>query len=104
MGGFGTWDVLARHPDLVAAAVPICGGGNPAKAGKMTGVPIWVFHGDKDEAVKVEQSRTMVEAVKKAGGDVKYTEYPGVGHNSWEKAYAEPELLKWMMSQKRKSK
>ena len=104
MGGFGTWDVLARHPEMVAAAVPICGGGKPDKAEKMTGVPIWVFHGDKDEAVRVERSREMVEALKKAGGNVQYTEYPGVGHNSWEKAYAEPELLKWMMSQKRKAK
>lgn len=104
MGGFGTWDVLARHPEIVAAAVPICGGGKPEKAEKMAGVPIWVFHGDKDEAVKVERSREMVEALKKAGGNVQYTEYAGVGHNSWEKAYAEPELLKWMMSQKRKAK
>lgn len=104
MGGFGTWDILARQPELVAAAVPICGGGNPARAERMTGVPIWVFHGDQDPAVKVEQSRRMVEAIKKAGGDVKYTEYAGVGHDSWIKAYAEPELLKWMMAQKRKAK
>lgn len=104
MGGYGTWDLLSRHADLVAAAVPICGGGDESKAPAMKGVPIWAFHGDKDTAVIPERSRRMVEAVKKAGGTVKYTEYPGVGHNSWDPAYADKELLPWMFAQKRSGK
>jgi predicted peptidase len=67
-------------------------------------VPIWVFHGAKDTAVIPERSRNMVAAVKKAGGNVKYTEYPEVGHDSWNKAYADPELLPWLFAQKLKSR
>lgn len=102
MGGFGTWDLIQRHPTMFAAAIPICGGGAVGRADRMTSTPIWAFHGDKDETVPVDRSRQMVEAVKKAGGDVRYTEYPGVGHDSWVKAYAEPELLEWMLKQRRK--
>jgi predicted peptidase len=101
MGGYGTWDLLARQPKLFAAGVPVCGGGDESTAEKIAQVPIWVFHGDKDNAVPVARSRTMVEALKKAGGHPKYTEYPGVGHNSWDKAYADPELMKWLFAQKR---
>lgn len=102
MGGFGSWDILARHPGLFAAAAPICGGGDPAKAAAMKGTPIWAFHGDQDKAVPVQRSRDMVAAIKKIDGNVKYTEYPGVGHDSWIKAYGDPELLKWMLAQKKK--
>ncbi|MBY0229214.1 MAG: prolyl oligopeptidase family serine peptidase [Gemmataceae bacterium] len=77
MGGFGTFDLLAREPGLFAAAVPICGGGDPKTAERFAKVPLWVFHGDKDAQVKPEQSRRMVDAVKKAGGEPKYTEYKG---------------------------
>ncbi|HZY89547.1 MAG TPA: prolyl oligopeptidase family serine peptidase [Gemmataceae bacterium] len=101
MGGYGTWDLLARQPKLFAAAAPVCGGGDESTAEKIAQLPIWVFHGDKDNAVPVARSRTMVEALKKAGGHPKYTEYPGVGHNSWDKAYADPELMKWLFAQKR---
>jgi predicted peptidase len=104
MGGYGTWDIIQRQPDTFAAAIPICGGGNTAKAERMKSTPIWAFHGDKDQAVPVDLSRKMVDAVKKAGGTVKYTEYPGVDHNSWSKAYADPELLKWMLEQRREKK
>jgi predicted peptidase len=102
MGGYGTWDLLARRPKLFAAGVPVCGGGDEGTAEKVADVPIWAFHGDKDNAVPVGRSRTMVEALKKAGGHPKYTEYAGVGHNSWDKAYADPELLKWLFAQKRR--
>jgi predicted peptidase len=101
MGGYGTWDLLARKPKLFAAGVPVCGGGDEGTAEKIANIPIWVFHGDKDNAVPVSRSRTMVEALKKAGAHPKYTEYPGVGHNSWDKAYREPELWKWLFAQKR---
>lgn len=102
MGGFGTWSIAAAHPDRWAAIAPICGGGNVKDAAKIKDIPTWVFHGDKDTAVKVEQSQKMVEALKAAGGSPKYTEYPGVGHNSWDAAYAEKEFFPWLAAQKRK--
>jgi predicted peptidase len=102
MGGYGTWDIIARHPDLFAAAVPICGGGDPGQAEKFAKLPIWVFHGGKDPVVKPERSREMVEAIKKAGGEPKYTEYPEVGHNSWVKAYQDADMMAWLFAQKRK--
>ena len=98
MGGYGTWAWAAKRPDVFAAAVPICGGGNPADAAKYGKLPIWVFHGDKDRAVKIEKSQVMVDAIKKAGGNVKFTIYPGVGHDSWTQTYDNPELYKWLLS------
>jgi len=97
MGGYGTWDAIQRYPDMFAAAVPICGGGDETGAACIK-TPVWVFHGDKDTAVPVERSRKMVAAIKAAGGNPKYTEYPGCGHNSWSGAMAEPELPKWLFS------
>jgi predicted peptidase len=102
MGGYGTWDIIARHPDMFAAAVPICGGGDPTKAEKIAKLPIWVFHGGKDPVVPPARSREMVEAIKKAGGDAKYTEYPDVGHDSWVKAYKDADMMAWLFEQKRK--
>jgi predicted peptidase len=102
MGGFGTWSLAAAHPEKWAAIVPICGGGNPADAAKIKDVPCWCFHGDADPTVKVDLSRTMVKALKDTGGSPKYTEYPGIGHNSWTKAYATKELYDWLWEQKRK--
>lgn len=101
MGGYGTWSLAAAHPDKWAAIVPICGGGHPEDAAKIKDLPCWVFHGDKDPAVKVELSREMVAALKAAGGHPKYTEFPGVGHISWDRAYATPELWTWLAEQKK---
>jgi predicted peptidase len=101
MGGYGAWDAISRYPEMFAAAVPICGGGDESKAPLIARIPVWVFHGDKDGAVKVERSRNMVAALKKAGGSPKYTEYPGVGHDSWVPAAKEPELLPWLFRQTR---
>jgi predicted esterase len=101
MGGYGTWDVIARHPKLFAAAVPVCGGGDENNAPLIKDIPIWCFHGGADPTVPTERSRNMIKALKDAGGNPKYTEYPGVGHNSWDKAYSEPELPKWLFAQKR---
>ncbi|MGD0900402.1 MAG: PHB depolymerase family esterase [Thermoguttaceae bacterium] len=101
MGGYGTWDAVVRYPGMFAAAVPVCGGGDETQAPRIAKLPIWVFHGDKDPAVKTVRSRNMVEAIRKAGGTPKYTEYPGVGHDSWTPASKEPELLPWLFSQKR---
>lgn len=102
MGGYGTWDLLTRHPGKFAAGIPVCGGGDETQAKKIAAIPVWVFHGAKDTAVKPERSRNMVKALEAAGGKPKYTEYPDVGHDSWNKAYADPETIKWLFSQKRK--
>jgi predicted peptidase len=101
MGGYGTWDMIARRPELFAAAVIVCGGGDEATAGKIAKLPQWIFHGAKDGAVKPSRSRNMVEALKKAGGNPKYTEYPEVGHDAWKPAYQDSELYKWLFAQKR---
>lgn len=101
MGGMGTFELLWRKPGFFAAAFPICGGGNPATvSGYKKGFPIWIFHGDKDPVVDVNDSRKMVTALKNAEVNVKYTEYPGVKHDSWKKAFQEPQLLSWLFSQK----
>jgi predicted peptidase len=100
MGGFGTWDIICRYPDKFAAAIPICGGGDVGKANLLTDIPVWAFHGSADNVVKVNLSRDMIKAIKDLGGNPKYTEYKGVGHNSWENAYKEEALLEWLFKQK----
>jgi predicted peptidase len=97
MGGFGTWSQAAAHPQRWAAIAPVCGGGDPKTAAQIKDIPCWCFHGDADTAVKVEKSRVMIKALKDAGADPKYNEYPGVGHNSWDRAYATPELYAWFL-------
>ena len=102
MGGMGTFEAVYRFPKLFAAAAPVCGGGDTASYGKkQRKIPFWIFHGDVDGVVEVKHSREMNARLKELGAQVKYTEYPGVNHNSWENAYAEPELLPWMFSQRR---
>lgn len=100
MGGFGTWYMLTRFPDKFAAAIPICGGGDWNQASTIAHIPVWVFHGKKDKIVLPDQSRAMVKALKKAGGDPRYTEYKKVAHDSWIQAFKEPELLSWLFSKK----
>lgn len=102
MGGFGTWDAVQRRPKFFAAAVPVCGGGDETLAKKLTGIPIWAFHGDKDTVVKPFRSQRMVDAVNQAGGNAKLTTYPGVGHNSWTQTYANKQVLAWLFAQHRK--
>jgi len=102
MGGFGTFAALAASPQTFAAAIPVCGGWAIEDAAKMKDVPLWAFHGDKDPTVPVERSRDMIEAIKKAGGSPKLTEYPGMGHSSWIPTYASDETWKWMFAQTRK--
>lgn len=100
MGGYGTWYLLTKYPDMFAAAVPICGGGDTHQADKFKHVPIWNFHGAKDTAVPVDRSRNMIRALKDSGGNPRYTEYKKVGHDSWVNAYQEPDLLPWLFAQK----
>jgi pimeloyl-ACP methyl ester carboxylesterase len=100
MGGFGTLNALANHPDMFASAYAICGGGDPSTASLMINTPLWIFHGSNDQTVPVAQSRNMYQAILEAGGTrVRYTEYPGVGHNSWENAGKEATLDLWFLSQ-----
>ncbi len=100
MGGYGTWTLGAYTPDRFAALLPICGGGNPREAARrLRKTPIWVFHGGKDFVVPVSQSEEMVEALKRAGNDVKFTVYPEAGHDSWTETYDDPEVWKWMFDQ-----
>lgn len=100
MGGYGSWDLGMRQPERFAAVAPVCGGGDETQAAKLKDVPVWAWHGDQDKAVPVERSRRMIEAIRKAGGSPKYTELPGVGHNSWNQAYhGEGNLLEWMFAQ-----
>jgi predicted peptidase len=101
MGGYGSWDLAARMPERFAAVIPICGGGDEATATKLKPLPIWCFHGDADKVVPVARSRTMVEAVRAAGGRVQYTEYAGVGHDSWTPAYRDAATLAWLFDQRR---
>ena len=102
MGGMGTWSLAMAMPEKWAAIVPICGRGDTKSADKIKDLPCWAFHGDADTAVNVSGSRDMIAAIKKAGGDPKYTEYPGVGHNSWDKAYDTDELYEWLLKQSKK--
>jgi predicted peptidase len=103
MGGFGCYNIVNRHPKIFAAAAPICGHGNgwPDKKG-VVHIPFWAFHGSKDNVVKLVDQQKTVDALKAAGAKVKFTIYEGVGHNSWTKAYNDPELYKWLLAQKRK--
>jgi predicted peptidase len=101
MGGMGTWEILWQMPGIFAAAMPICGGGAPSTASRMRDVPIWAFHGRRDDIVPAYLSARMVTAVQSAGGKAKITIYPEANHNSWDPAFAEPEFLSWMFSQKR---
>jgi len=99
MGGYGTWSMIIKYPEMFAAAAPICGGGDAVLAkfrlGKM---PIWVFHGAKDDVVPLSKSQEMVDAAKAAGNqNVKFTVYPEAGHDSWTETYNTPDLYQWFL-------
>ena len=99
MGGGGSWGLAAKMPEKFAAVAPVCGFGDAKSADSLKALPIWTLFGDADNARIVGESRALVDAVKAAGGSPRLTEYRGVGHNSWDRAYSDPELLKWMLSQ-----
>lgn len=102
MGGFGTFGIAAKYPQVFAACVPLCGGGDVKSAEILKDIPFWVFHGDKDDMVPVERSRAIVEAVKKAGGEkMNYTELEGAGHGITGMVYPRMELHEWLFNQKR---
>ena len=99
MGAMGTYELVAKKPDTFAAAVAICGGGNENSAAKYARTtPFWILHGEEDEVVSVKHSRKMHRAISDEGGNPKLTIYPGINHNSWDPAFAEPQLLQWIFS------
>jgi len=101
MGGFGTWDAIMRSPNLFAGALPICGGADPSSAALLKSMPIWTFHGSADDIIPVTATRMMVDALKAAGGNIRYTEYPGGGHNVWSQTYSNAQVLGWFIDQHR---
>ena len=99
MGGMGTFEIIGREPNVFAAAFAICGGDNTLNAKKYAKrVPLWIFHGAKDRTVSADHSIVMVDAIKQAGGNPKFTLYPNDDHNSWDDAFNEPQLLPWLFS------
>lgn len=123
-GGNGTWSIASRYPERFAAIVPVCGfvfkfkgttsaidypplapadSGDPYAfiAKKVASIPVWIFHGDADKTVTVEESRKMAAALRAVGANVQYTEFAGVGHNAWDPAYARADLIEWMFKQRR---
>jgi predicted peptidase len=98
-GGIGTWNVILQRPNLFAAAVPLCGGGDPTKVSAIASLPLWAFHGGRDKVIPVAESRKMISALRRAGGHPRYTEYSSVGHDVWIRAFAEPELVDWLFAQ-----
>jgi predicted peptidase len=104
MGGFGTWSLIQKYPDKFAAAAPICGGGETVPARhRLDKMPIWVFHGAKDEVVPLSKSEEMVKVVEKSGNkNIKFTVYPEAGHDSWTETYNNPELYQWFLKYEKK--
>jgi len=98
MGGFGTWALACERPERFAAIVPICGGGQWFLADRLKKVPVWAFHGAKDPVVPLDLSKSMVEAVKRMGGDAKLTVYPEANHDSWTATYDDPKVYEWLLS------
>ena len=103
MGGFGVWALAERHPERYAAVIPICGGGEISRAAALRNLPIWAFHGAEDHTVPPKASQRLVDAVNAAGGHARLTLYPGVGHDSWTATYANPEIYRWLLAQRRSS-
>ena len=101
MGGFGTWDILQRKPELLAAAAVICGGGDPAFAAGFKSTPVWAFQGADDFLVKPRRSREMIAAMQAAGGTPVYTEYEGVGHDSWTPTFDNRQTWDWLFAQRK---
>lgn len=100
MGGYGTWNIITHYPDYFAAAMPICGGGDPSKADRLVDLPIWAFHGDADPTVPVSGTRDMYNAITAAGGtNIQYTEWMGADHFTWTPTYVRSDVWNWMFNQ-----
>jgi predicted peptidase len=101
MGGYGAWAWAQHAPGRFAAIVPICGGGEPKEAAKLSRLPVWAFHGAKDPSVPVAQTEEMIAAIKEAGGEPRVTVYPEAAHDSWTETYANDEVFAWLLAQRR---
>ncbi len=102
MGGYGTWALAAKYPERFAAIVPICGGGKRFMARSLKDIPVWAFHGAKDNVVPLKESVKMVNAVKALGGNARLTVYPDAGHDSWTETYRNKELYSWFLGHRKK--
>jgi predicted peptidase len=102
LGAYGAWDLIARHPELFAAAIPLCGGGDTVRILSARNVAVWAFHGAKDATVPAARSREMVAALRTVNSSVRYTEYPDVGHDVWIRAFGERDLPEWLFAQRRR--
>jgi predicted peptidase len=104
MGGFGTFDTVVEYPETFAAALPICGGAgaNILRFERIRHLPLWIFHGARDNVVPAEMSRSAHERLQRIGGSVKLTIYPEAGHDSWTETYANPEVWDWLLAQRRR--
>ena len=101
MGGYGAWYFAMAYPEKFAAIAPICGGGMAWNAPMLANLPVWAFHGDKDPVVSFRESENMVNALKDCGGNVKFTLYKDIDHDSWTTTYNNTELYKWFLEQKK---
>ncbi|PLR77457.1 phospholipase [Bacillus sp. V3-13] len=99
MGGYGAWELAIQNPDRFAAVAPICGGGSAENVHRLKDIPVWTFHGAKDDIIPIEETEQMVAALKEAGGNVKFTVYPDAKHDSWTETYNNPQFFEWMLSQ-----
>jgi predicted peptidase len=102
MGGAATWSFAARHPDLLAAIVPVCGGGNPRFARRLRHLPVWTFHGEDDDAMPIADTRAMVAELERWDAPVRFTPYANMGHDVWTQTYDLPELYAWLLQQRRR--
>lgn len=104
MGGMATFDMVERFPEIFAAAIPICGAIDTARLSDIDDVKFRIYHGDDDDDVPVECSRKAYKALKKAGANVEYIEFPGCGHNCWNPAFNQPDFMEWLFKQKKSRK
>lgn len=100
MGGEGLWAALAMSQSKFAAAIALCGYGDASMIPHVAKIPVWIFQGQSDPIVPVEKARAWAASLKQAGGNPKYTEYPGMGHAVWDVAFSEPDLLPWLFAQR----
>ena len=101
MGGYACWQLAMSRPDWFCAAAPVCGGGMYWNAGKLKKLPVWAFHGALDCVVLPEESVKMTDAVNAAGGSARLTIYPDCAHDSWEPAYRDEELYRFLCTNDR---
>ena len=97
MGGYGTWEMIVSYPEFFAAAAPICGGGVSWRVGAAVKTPVWAFHGDIDQTVPINNSMEMCDRLKASGGNVKFTIFHNIAHNSWEPAYEDTNVINWLL-------